>query len=608
MATNISKYVQLNDFLLLEYEFLKDSPKWDLDLTNTDSWVGVQTNSGRKQYFNTGSKAQGTFNTGTADNPNLIGTNNTFRLNSVPNNSQRSSWYTYPQDTSAYWSYFDSSAKINQTTDYPFDTVKVHIISGYNFDDVPGFLLQIGAQDTSGNLVDLSNFTWINQINGNDVIKFSSNALYLANRFYDKYVEFRVPSVQSLGGQTSEPIEGALSIAALSDVYFTYSTITEIDVDTYNIQEKISLQLPVTSQADNFNAFIAESTGGDYIEFYATWNNIIIGEYMGDIESGRIPLYTSNNPNDNFQDFADEYGAGTAKWVVMHELYVYEHIPGASLLTQQYVFTQESNFSEPNYFRPVIENSDIASSYTIQYICRLTNRMDGTQIIRKASFASTDPKKYGRYFTRLNVDNYIPYKVFNRVEGEASTEVTITDNSKSKFVKVYYDSTQVLLDMNNNVLPQGTGPLFLKNGDGTYKFSFDKTDQNAGGERVNVDLSGAYQYALLFTLDDDSTIEIPPTFSTNMNTTLGELEFKIQLEQTQRLLKQNNNTYSIIIKNPDGSQYTFYEGVFFPYSNYEQVISQYSSVFDITALQTQIAELEAENQALKDENSSLKST
>lgn len=596
MANNISKYVQLNDFLLLEYEFNKDGVQTTL-LPGITS-ILANTILGRKQYFNIGSMGV---------------LNNDLQMNSEPNNSQRSSWYTYPQDTSAYWSYFDTSSNIAQNS-YTFDTVKVHVVSGYNFDDVPGFLLQVQAKDVSDNLVDLSNFTWINQsLPGGQVIKFSANALYLANRFYDKYIEFKVPSVQNLGNSPSSyptgvAIEDALQIVDLSDVYFTYSTIPEIDVDTYLIQERISLQLPATSQADNFNAFIAQSTGGDFIEFYATWNDLIIGEYMGDIESGRIKLYTSNNPNDNFEDFADTYGEGAQKWVVMHELYVYEHIPGNSLLTQQYVFTQENNFSLPNYFRPVIKNSDIASSYTVEYICRLTNRMDGTQIIRKASFASMDPKKYGRFFTRLNVDNYIPYKVFNRIEGEASTTVSVQDNRKSKFVKVYYDSTRILLNMNNEVLPQGTGPLFLKNGDGTYKFSFDRIDENAGGEQKNVDLSGAYQYALLFVLDDDSKIEISPTFSTNMNTTLGELEFKIMEEQIIQLLKQTNNTYSIIIKNPDGSQYTFYEGVFFPYSNYQQVIAQYSSLFDITGLQTTIAELEAENSALRAENSALQSS
>jgi len=596
MSTNISKYVQLNDFLLLEYEFNKSETA--TSLSGITSMV-AETALGSKQYFNIGS--QGTLN-------------NDLFMNSQPNDANRSSWYITDttSDTFTYWTYFDSSilAKAGSPNSYPFDTVKVHIVSGYNFDDISGFLLQIQAETSTGDLVDLSNFTWINQILGNDVIKFTTDTLYLANRFYDKYVELKVPSVQYIGG-TSGTWDGSiaelLEIKPLSDVYFTYSTIPEIDGETYIIQEKIDLQLPVTSQADNFNAFIAESTGGDFIEYYATWNDLIIGEYMGDIESGRIPLYTSNNPNDNYEEFSNQYGSGASKWVIMHELYVYEQIPGADLLTQQYVFTQDNNFNSPNYFRPIIKNSDIASSYTIQYICRLSNRMDGTQIIRKASFASTNPKKYGMSFNRINVDNYIPYKVFNRIEGEASTTVQVVDNKKSKFVKVYFDSTQILLNMNNEVLPQGTGPLFLKTGDGTYKFSFVKIDENANDERKNVDLSGAFNYALLFILDDDSKIEIFPTFSTNMNTTLGELEFKIMTAQILQLLKQNNNTYSIIIKNPDGSQYTFYEGIYFPYSNYEQVIAQYSVSFNTTELQARISTLEAMNKALRTENLALKS-
>jgi len=592
-TTNINKYVQLNDFLLLEYEFNKSG--LELDLSGISSIVAIN-DFGTKQYFNIG--GQGI-------------TNNALNLNSVPTNAARSSWYFHglpPVDTSGYWSYFDSSVAVAQAQ-YPFDTVRVHIVSGYNFDDITGFILQLRAQDTSGNLVDLANFTWEKQVLGPDVLKFSKNTLLLGNRFYDKYVEFRIPSVEKLGGGTNPGLEQALSIQALSDVYLTYSTIPEMNVDTYIISEAISLQLPVSSAADNFNCLIAQSTAGDYIEFYATWNDLIIGEYMGEIESGQIRLYTSNNPNDNYQEFSDQYGAGAQKWVLMHEIYVYEHIPpGTSLLTQKYVFTQEDNFMIPNYFRPVLQNADIDSSYTIDYVCRLMNRMDGTQIIRKASFSSQDPKKYGRYFTRLNVDNYIPYKVFNRLAAESSPKLTGGGAQKTKFVKIFYDSVQVMLNMNNQVLPQGTGPLFLKQSDGTYLFKFDKVDTNAGNQSVNVDLSGAYNYALVFVLDDQSKIEIGPTFSTNMNTTLGQLEFKVLESQAQKLLTQTTKAYSIVVKNPDGTQYTFYEGVFYSYQDFNKVITQYQSLFDITTLNSKIATLQEENKKLQDENSTLKAS
>jgi hypothetical protein len=594
MANNISKYVQLNDFLLLEYEFNKTGVVTPLPSIGS---LCVSTNVGSTQYINTGSD-RGV-------------TNNDFGLNSLPTNQTRTTWYCYPQDISTgyanYFAHLDASTSISVPS-YALDTIKVHIISGYNFDDVAGFLLQLRAKNTEGNFIDLANFTWINQALSSDhVINFSSNALFLSNRFYDKYVEFAVPSVQELGGDTVTPLGQTLNIQPLSDVYITYSTIPEINIDNYLIQEQISVQLPVTSVADNFNCFISESTAGDFIEFYATWNQTIIGEYMGDIESGRIRLYTSNTPNDNAMEFANTYGAGANKWVVMHEIQVFELIPGGTtLLTQKYAFTQEDNFMLANFFRPVLRNSDIASAYQIQYICRLMNRMDGTQIIRQASFASTDPKKYGLQFTRLNVDNYIPYKVFNRVEGDAFVQSLSGGAQRTKYVKVFYDTTTVSMNMNNEILPQGTGPLFLKRGDGTYLFEFNKIDTQNGNQLVNVDLSGSFNYGLLFILDDQSKIEISPTYSTNMNTVLGQLEFKIMEGQTNKLLQQTNNAFSIIVKNSDGSQYTFYEGKFFSYSNYDQVITQFNNITNVSALNTQIASLQEQVKTLTNANAASK--
>lgn len=596
MSVNISKYISLNSFLLLEYEFNKDG------ILSTLSTPMFAESIFDTRYFYEGTGALGT-------------TNNMLPLNSVPTNIQRTSWYldssSYDTTYKAYW---DSSSAIT-TSSYKLDTLKIHIVSGYNFDDIGGFLLQVRAKDTSSNLVDLANFTYAKQSQtfGNNVIKFSTNTLFLGNRFYDKYIEFKVPSVQSLGGDTTTSLGASLKITSLSDVYLTYSTILNIVNDEFNIDELINVQLPVTSVADNFNCFIAESTAGDFIEYYATWKeggvDYIIGDYIGDIESGKIKLYTSNNPNDNYQTFVDTYGMLSKKWIIIHEISVYEQLAGfggTSLLTQKYSFTQDSDFSSPNYFRPILKNADIDASYIIQYTCRLTNRMDGTQIIRKASFASTDPKKYGLRFTRLNIDNIIPYKIFNKIEAEKPNINIGSGIEKTKYVKIFYDTTNVLLNAFNEVFPQGTGPLFLKSYDSTYKFKFEKLDTNS--DRINVDFSGAYNYALLFKLDDGTKIEVGPTYSTNMNTTIGELEFKLTESQLFKLKAQTNNNYSIIIKNPNGTSYVFYEGVFYDLSNEQQIIANYNSLFTVTDLQNKIAELESQIKSLTDENSELKTT
>lgn len=594
MATNISKYISLNDFLLLEYEFNKDN----VETTLTNPYV-IQSKLGTK-YFYEGDSAWG-------------GTNNILPLNSIPTNIQRTSWYldasTY---NSTYRSYWDSSTVISET-EYPCDTLKVHIVSGYNFDDIGGFLLQVRALDTDASLVDLANFTYAKQDHwtfGNNVVKFASNTLFLGNRFYDKYVEFSIPSIYNLGARSqSDDLEAELDINALSDVYVTYSTIFDIVNDEYTVDEIVNIQLPVTSVADRFNCFIAESTAGDFIEYYATWDGLIIGNYMGDIESGRIKLYTSNNPNDNYQEFVDTYGLTSQKWVIIHEISVYEQLAGlsgTSLLTQKYSFTQDKDFSFPNYFRPILKNADIDASYTIQYVCRLLNRMDGTQIIRKASFSSMDPKKYGTWFTRLTVENLIPYKIFNKVEAEKPNINIGSGIEKTKYVKVFYDVTRILLNAFNEVFPQGTGPLFLKSYDSTYKFKFEKLDTN--GDRVNVDLSGAYNYALLFKLDDKTKIEVGPTYSTNMNTTLGEIEFKLTEDQLFKLKQQTNNSYAIIIKNPNGTSYVFYEGKFYNYADEEEIIANYNSLYTVTDLQAKVAELQAQVNKLTDENAALKTT
>jgi len=65
------------------------------------------------------------------------------------------------------------------------------------------------------------------------------------------------------------------------------------------------------------------------------------------------------------------------------------------------------------------------------------------------------------------------------------------------------------------------------------------------------------------------------------------------------LLKQKNNVYSIVIKNPDGTQYTFYEGVYFPYSNTGKVLSQYSSLLGTSGLKTTVDQLAKENRLLR---------
>jgi len=182
----------------------------------------------------------------------------------------------------------------------------------------------------------------------------------------------------------------------------------------------------------------------------------------------------------------------------------------------------------------------------------------------------------------------------------------MTGRETNKYIKVFVDTTTITLNAFNEIYPQGTGPLFLKSNDSVYKFKFEKFDNN--NNRINVDLSGAYNYALTFSLSDNTKIEVSPTYSTNMNTTIGEIEFKLSSDQINKLLAQTNNNFSIVVKNPDNTQYTYYEGKFYSYSNYDQVIANYSQLTTVSELNTQITDLKAQVNSLTAENAALQTT
>ena len=185
MSANIAKFCQLNDYILLEYEFNRDNSTSKLSSPKV-----VTTHLGVKEYYE--------------EYPTAMGiTNNVLPLTSIPTNAQRSNWFLDSTSyKTTYYSTFDTSISIPTTT-YQLDTLRIHLVSGYNFDDAGGFLLQVRAQDNSLNLVDLANFTYAKQSQTlrSTVVKFATNTLFLGNRFYDKYIEFKVPSIQTLGAE-----------------------------------------------------------------------------------------------------------------------------------------------------------------------------------------------------------------------------------------------------------------------------------------------------------------------------------------------------------------------------------------------------------------------
>ena len=222
---------------------------------------------------------------------------------------------------------------------------------------------------------------------------------------YDKYIEFEIPSLSDMITEYNAAVDKQDAIAYyltkdndgfLTEglIRFSFYEITEVnningyDYLTTGIPTYVSIE--PQDQFSNLAAVIKQN--GDYFEYYPTWDDAFIADYIAILNETR------------------------GRYVVIHELTVSEQIGFSQIYSSSNVILQTSDFDQPSLFKPILKNADTAFSFSIDYTMRLTNETDGSQIIRTASFTSFEPKRFGRNSIKLNVrEDVIPYKVYNKV-------------------------------------------------------------------------------------------------------------------------------------------------------------------------------------------------
>jgi hypothetical protein len=77
-----------------------------------------------------------------------------------------------------------------------YDSVKFHIISGYNFDNLDGVILQAKYQERTGKKATLMQIL----LQKSDVTLpvLNPNPIYLGGALYDKYVEVKIPAYANM--------------------------------------------------------------------------------------------------------------------------------------------------------------------------------------------------------------------------------------------------------------------------------------------------------------------------------------------------------------------------------------------------------------------------
>ena len=615
--SKISKYLQLNDKLLLEYTYDTNALESDENARSNVRLSVLKDLTGRLMLFEnpTSKNVADSFLNG-------------FQYNAFPNQIGDEYFYTgylTPGIQKTIGGVVSESDIVNQlytqrrikkqvmpfgTFQIPYDTVRLHILTGYIFGDCLGFMLSVKARQESKavnlsteNEIVLQNFTFHK---GNIVqsVKFNPHPMYMSSKFYDRYIEFKIPSAYYLAN-SGGALASAVGFEVGSDTIFEYTKIeddlfnasssmdmheyvssTDENLHLYNqgtfgLSEVVTATVVLNSNSDNFNAKIYEDEKYNCIRYYSIWGAVtsdapVTVRIMNSIENGSIPMVAKGFLDENEGDidtFEQIYGEGARKWIIVNQLelnYVYKPLIQMNAqsdndLERSQMFSMTENFENDDdrimnvddlykfYYRPVINSiSGYYCDYIdITYTARLINRLNGEEVVRVATMQVNDAEaKYGLKSVRISVDNLYSWKLFNKIETtQPMINAATTGRSTTKYVTKFFDASDVVIqDSEGNPHTQGTYTLKIFETDHTYKFRL-FTDE---AMKTAMQLSETNAtYLMRFADKDGEYVYLKPTYSLNMSETRGELEYKLTADLAGKALS-GDKKFAVIAQTENG--------------------------------------------------------
>lgn len=479
-----------------------------------------------------------------------------------------------------------------------YDTIRVHLISGYNFSDKAGFIIRAAYVDkTLNNVIYVANYAYLKEDTN---IKLNKHPIFLGNRTYDRYIELLIPSLNDLTNNNKQL--GSIFLTTNNNILtqtFDYNSskinILFYDVGNYvleNGQTILKTVLPIDNDTlgliridvEPFDpmaqiyAVIQECATGDYFELYPSYQ----GEFIEDFLYDRSTKY-----NEQF--------------MIIHDIELYEQISNfgdyTEILSQKFTYFQESGFDKPFKFRPVIENSN-AITFTIDYTIRIFNKTNESQIIRKASLTYPNAKKYGRYLSKINIDtSYQPMRIVNKIVNNENINDSISlynynrynalSNSVGQQLTAYLTIDPKHICVNNYTLfvdsittnkilfdgkkqyvnnitfkelansdliyGQGDAVIYLTEFDNFIKFRIYKHDGSSSVPEVYSSIVTPNTVFYLVCFDSSNRkiriSQYSDKSNINANLLAGEILFKIPASDAIKILKSTNNKFYITFEN-----------------------------------------------------------
>lgn len=517
----------------------------------------------------------------------------------------------------------DPSGEIFKTcisdSGFRYDTLRLYFVTGYDFSGIFGIDIRLYVERNDNSYMDICNFFMTNST-AMTLVKYINNGspLMFNNKLYDRYIDIKVPSIYDIQLLDDDPSIGTsfrdeMNIKTNAPIHINAISISESDYETESViinngRNDITDQLRAENPqilnkyanctfvktssingsiptqelvSDNLGAYIGVSENYPCIEFYGTWKN---NPLTYDIVYGfnrNIYLYnrkyiTSKTGYEVSEDY--EPRMNNMKWLMMHEIRCCFIDEDDKIIKEEnykmsQTFEKVRDISEEKFmYRPVFFDSDKFSeveSVIIEYSARLINTEDRVMFLKSASLSlnrQEDPDIINSFIpamAKIDASCLTTYSVYNKIiESTQSFNNPSANIGKVKYVKMFYNSTDVIFeDIDGISYADNNYVLKLSNVSKNYKFIFKK--KNLDGNFSFMDLSDGY-YKLYAKNSNGESVIIEPTYSSNMNMLLGELEFSISSSDITKLesFNESERKMSIVMYNADNSISSLYDFYF----------------------------------------------
>jgi hypothetical protein len=456
-----------------------------------------------------------------------------------------------------------------------YDSVKFHIVSGYNFDNIDGIILQGQFQERTGKKATI--FQRIITRGDTTSTVLNPNPIYLGGALYDHYIEIKIPAYSNMVYEfdilANTPAQASTLAAKISSDGNGFLRDAPINFTLYEISDtalkngyenyiaQIRNQVSIFPK-DNFSslaAVIQENSFYNYLEFYPTWE----GNFL--------------------EDFLNAEGKVGNVYYVINEIEVKEQVGLSYITTYNFSNTQTQDFNAPNIFRPILINP-LTTSFVVNYTMRLVNKGNQNQIIRRSSFSSLDVNKYGRENNIISLTTgAYSQKVYNKVV-QAPNVISggVMPNPAApieKRIPVFYKDNNIsitketlVIDKNGNLISetsvadstqifgQGKAKVVLDPFDNFYKFTVYNYREGTSPEILDLGTSLTYYMVFLNAAGQSVKVENIKNKTTVSNPTSGQIAFKVVESNSKKVLGFTSRDFYIVSKTPDGVETKMYSG------------------------------------------------